>query len=62
MPTILYVQGWRFDFYSKRGQRADARHAVKGDAERKYWLYPDGFDVVEDFEYNCSPRWRREVR
>ena len=29
--------------------------AVKGDAEDaecKYWLHPDGFDIVEDFEYN----------
>jgi hypothetical protein len=22
----------------------------------------DGFDIVEDFEYNCTPRLRREVR
>ena len=37
-------------------------HAVKGDAECKYWLQPDRFDIVEDFEYNCTPRLRREVR
>ncbi len=37
-------------------------HAVEGDAECKYWLHPDRFDIVEDFEYNCTPRLRREVR
>ena len=29
-------------------------HAVKGDAECQYWLHPDRFDIVEDFEYNCT--------
>jgi hypothetical protein len=37
-------------------------HAVKGDAECKYWLHPNSFNIVEDFEYNCTPRLRREVR
>ena len=37
-------------------------HAVKGDAECKYWLQPERFDIVEEFEYNCTPRLRREVR
>jgi hypothetical protein len=36
--------------------------AVKGDAECKYWLHPDRFDIVEEFEYNCTPRPRRDVR
>src|SRR5206468_2792328 len=25
-------------------------------------LHPDGFDIVAEFEYNCTPRLRREVR
>jgi hypothetical protein len=62
MPTILYVQGWRFHFYSNEGNEPMHVHAVKGDAECKYWLHPDRFDIVEDFEYNCTPRLRREVR
>jgi hypothetical protein len=37
-------------------------HAVKGDAECKYWLHPDRFDIIEEFEYNCTPRLRRQVR
>jgi hypothetical protein len=37
-------------------------HAEKGDAECKYWLHPGAFDIEEEFEYNCTPRLRREVR
>ncbi len=48
MPTILYVQGWRFHFYSNEGNEPMHVHAVKGDAECKYWLHPDRFDIVED--------------
>jgi hypothetical protein len=62
MPTTLYVQGWRFHFYSNEGNEPMHVHAVKGDAECKYWLHPDRFDIVEEFEYNCTPRLRREVR
>jgi hypothetical protein len=62
MPTILYVQGWRFYFYSNEGNEPMHVHAVKGDAECKYWLRPDAFDIVEDFEYNFTSRLRREVR
>jgi Domain of unknown function (DUF4160) len=36
MPTILYVQGWRFHFYSNEGNEPMHVHAVKGDAECKY--------------------------
>ncbi len=37
-------------------------HARKGDEDCKYWLHPEGFDIAEEFEYNCTPRLRREVR
>jgi hypothetical protein len=62
MPTILYVQGWRFYFYSNEGGEPMHVHAAKGEAECKYWLHPDRFDIVEDFEHGCTPRLRREVR
>jgi hypothetical protein len=29
-------------------------HAVKGDADCKYWLLPGRFDIVEDFEYDLD--------
>ncbi len=62
MPTILYVQGWRFYFYSNEGNEPTHVHASKGDAECKYWLHADRFDVTDEFEYNLTPRLRREVR
>jgi Domain of unknown function (DUF4160) len=62
MPTVLYVQGWRLYFYSNEGNEPMHVHAVKGDAECKYWLNPDGFDITEEFEWNCTPRLRREIR
>jgi len=52
MPAVLYVQGWRFHFYSNEGSEPTHVHAEKGDAECKYWLHPD-FDIEEEFEYNC---------
>jgi len=62
MPTIPYVQGWRFHFYSNEGNEPMHVHAEKGEAECKYWLHPDTFDIEEEFEYNCTSRLRREVR
>jgi len=62
MPTVLFVQGWRFFFYSNEGNEPMHLHAVKGEAECKYWLHADRFDIVEEFEHNCTPRLRREVR
>jgi hypothetical protein len=34
---------------------------VKENADCYYSLYPDRFDIVEDFEYTCTPRLRREA-
>src|SRR5882757_5272898 len=62
MPTVLLVQGWRLYFYSNEGNEPMHVHAIKGDAECKYWLHPDRFDIGEEFAYNCAPRLRREIR
>jgi hypothetical protein len=56
----LFVLGWRLFFYSNDGNEPMHIHAQKGDAE--YWLYPDWFEIEEDFEHNLTPRLRREVR
>jgi len=62
MPTVLYVQGWRLFFYSNEGDEPVHVHAAKGDAECKYWLNADVFDIIENFEWNCTPRLRRGIR
>jgi hypothetical protein len=61
-PTVLFVKGWRVYFYSNEGNEPMHVHAVKGEAECKYWLHPDRFDVIEEFEYHLRPRLRREIR
>ena len=62
MPTILIVSGWRLFFYSNEANEPMHVHARKGDAECKYWIRPELFDIEEEFEFNCSPRLRREIR
>ena len=65
LPTDAHdslCAGWRFHFYSNEGNEPVHVHAVKGDVECEYWLYPERFDIAEEFEYNVTPRLRREVR
>ena len=62
MPTILLVQGWRLFFYSNEGNEPLHIHARKADAECKFWLHPDTFEIEEDWSYNLTPPLRREIR
>ena len=62
MPTILMMLGWRFYFYANERDEPAHVHCKKGDAEAKYWLDLDTFEVVEAHAYNMSPADRRTVR
>ena len=62
MPTILLVSGWRFFFYSNEGNEPVHVHACKGEAECKFWLLPEIYEIEEGWIYNMTPRLRREVR
>jgi hypothetical protein len=62
MPTILSIQGWRLFFYANEGNEPPHIHVRKGDAEGKYWLYSETFEVDEVYAYNMSPALRREIR
>jgi hypothetical protein len=62
MPTILMVLGWRFFFYSNEGNEPMHVHASKGEAECKYWLNPEFYEIEEAWSQNLTPRLRREVR
>jgi hypothetical protein len=62
MPTILMVLRWRFFFYSNEGKEPIHVHACKGEAECKYWLRPDFYEIEEAWSNNLTPRLRREVR
>lgn len=62
MPTILYIRGWRLFFYANERSEPPHIHARKGNAECKYWLYPDAFDIREAYTYNLNPSDRRSIR
>jgi meiotically up-regulated gene 157 (Mug157) protein len=62
MPTVLYLKGWRFHFYSNEGNEPIHIHAQKGDLECKYWLDVELYDIREAYAYNLSRRDTREVR
>jgi len=34
----------------------------KGDAEAKYWIDVNGFEVIEAYAYNLSPANKRTIR
>lgn len=37
-------------------------HARKGDADCKFWIRPDQYEIEEDFAHNLTPALRREIR
>jgi hypothetical protein len=62
MPTVLYIFGWRFFFYSNEGEESVHIHAEKGDMECKFWLLPEEIEIKEAFAHNLTPAARREVK
>lgn len=62
MPTVLFVKGWRFFFYANERGEPIHVHCRKAEAECKYWLLVDEFDLEEAYAYGLSGRDRREVR
>ncbi len=62
MPTILMILGWRVFFYANEGNEPIHVHCKKGDAEAKYWIDVNGFEVIEAYAYNLSPANKRTIR
>jgi len=62
LPTVVFIKGWRLFFFSDEGNEPIHIHACKGEAECKYWLNTELFDIEEAWSYNMTPRLRREVR
>jgi hypothetical protein len=62
MPTVLFVKGWRFFFYANERGEPIHVHCRKAEAECKYWLRVEEFDIEEAYAYGLSSRDRREVR
>jgi hypothetical protein len=62
MPTVLLIRGWRIFFYSNEGDEPIHVHCQKADAECKYWLDRENFEIVEAFGHNVKPADRREIK
>ena len=62
MPTILLILGWRFYFYSNERNEPIHVHCSKADAEAKYWLDVEAYEIAEAYAYGMSPADRRMVR
>ena len=61
-PTILYIRGWRLFFYANERDEPIHIHARKGEADCKYWLDTELFDIDEAYSFNMSPALKREIR
>jgi hypothetical protein len=62
MPTILFVYGWRFFFYSNEKNEPIHIHCQKAEKECKFWLDENKFDIIEAYMYNMKPRDFKIVR
>ena len=62
MPTILFVLGWRFFFYSNESNEPIHIHCQKGEKECKYWLDTEKFELREAFSFNMNTKDKREVK
>jgi hypothetical protein len=62
MPTILYVMGWRFFFYSNERNEPIHIHGRKADKECKYWLDRKHFDIRQAFCFNMNDKDKRQVK
>jgi len=62
MPTILYINGWRFFFYANEGNEAIHIHCRKGEMECKYWLIREEFEIEEAYSYGMGQQDKRQVK
>lgn len=62
MPTILFINGWRFFFYSNEGNEPIHIHVQKAEKEAKFWILIDAYEIKDAFGYNLSPADSREVK
>ena len=62
MPTILFIAGWRFFFYSNEINEPIHIHVQKAEREAKYWILVDAYEIEEAFSFKLSPRDKREVK
>jgi hypothetical protein len=62
MPTILFVLGWRFFFYSNELNEPIHIHARKDNQECKFWLDRRNLDIQPAFCFNMNDKDKRQVK
>ena len=62
MPTVLFVRGWRFFFYSNEGDEPIHIHCQKAGKECKCWLDRERFGVTEAYSYRLNAKDERDVK
>ncbi len=62
MPTVLFINGWRFFFYANERDEPIHIHCRKAEKECKYWLDPENFDVKEAYTFNMNSKDKRQVK
>ena len=45
MPTVLFLSGWRFFFYSDERDEPVHIHCQKAEKEYKFWIFPDEYEI-----------------
>ena len=59
MPTVLYVNGFRFFFYSSDGDEPCHVHVQKGEGDGKIWLEPE---IREEYLEGFKNQEKRIIR
>jgi hypothetical protein len=62
MPTVLFINGWRFFFYANERDEPIHIHCRKAEKECKYWLDTENFDVKEAYTFNINNKDKRQVK
>ncbi len=58
MPTILFINGYRFHFYAKDGDEPIHIHVSRGNGYAKIWLEPSLESV---YFYNYKAQEQKEI-
>ncbi|MFA5263837.1 MAG: DUF4160 domain-containing protein [Opitutaceae bacterium] len=62
MPTVIFLFGWRFFFYSDEGNEPLHIHCEKAEKEAKFWLDERTRAITVSFAHNFSSRDMKEVK
>jgi len=62
MPTILLRKGWRIFFFANEGTEPIHVHCKKGNAQGKFWILSDKYDIKTDYVRYMTRQEEREVR